>query len=483
MILKITLCGLVIVLIMVIATSHFINKEGFENITNLMDRRKVKGRFIKIEQKQTGCLNLAEIEVYSDKNGINIIKPNMVISQSSPADPAKKLLDGNPDTIGHTSCSDVGSFLLDLGSLVPIYKIVIVNRKDCCRERANGISVSILNGTNVVYKSNPFKDVKGRTSYTELGGNNATMNEYYYTFTLFPPYPNPFGDLPSTMDFDTASNIDVVKGWSGSHDNPKPMLTNETPESCRQMALDGNYAAWGYRKDNHPTDFFKNTCFLYTKEFKPYSGNQNDDVHLTGCLNPGEKVELGCKAAPITLPPPPPPPPAPSASAPAPSAPSAPAPIPSAPTPSAPASAPSPAPAPSAPAPVVPASVAQFAKVAPPATPSREEVIPQVKLSNIGYEAMLLKQRSDLLKDIQKTIRNEIMSERMLQSELNNIKNKENVKDTVATIQGKEYEAGCHKDTEFRCPKNPDGSCPPLPDMTKYIKKDQIPCWGCSIDY
>jgi uncharacterized small protein (DUF1192 family) len=28
---------------------------------------------------------------------------------------------------------------------------------------------------------------------------------------------------------------------------------------------------------------------------KPFAGNQQDTIHLTGCLRPGEKVELGCK--------------------------------------------------------------------------------------------------------------------------------------------------------------------------------------------
>jgi hypothetical protein len=55
--------------------------------------------------------------------------------------------------------------------------------------------------------------------------------------------------------------------------------------------------------------------------------------------------------------------------------------------------------------------------------------------------------------------------------------------DTTSSRQGKEYEESCHKDTEYRCPKNPDGSCPPVPDMSQYIKKDAIPCYGCSLDY
>jgi len=448
MILRLTVCGLVIVLIAVIAISYYSNREGFETLNKLMDRKIVRGRYIKIEQKQQGCINLADIEVYSNKISGNIVRKDMVISQSSPGAPATNLLDGNKDTIGHNNCNDIGWFLLDLGEVLPIYKIVITNRKDCCRERANGISVSILNGSTVIYKSNPFKDTKGRTSYTELGGNNATMNEYYYTFTLFPPYPNVFGDLPSTMDFDTASNIDVVKGWSRTNplEDPTPMLTNETPESCRQMALESNgkYVAWGYRKDNHPTDLYKNTCYLYKSGFGPFSGDGNDDIHLTGCVNPGEKVDLGCKVPPSSTP----------------------SNTPSSNTPSG-------------------------------TVPTREDVKAEVKVSEITFDAMKLQNEVNRLNNIQKMLRMDVLANREILQKIETEKAKlteqqQKAGDTASTLQGKEYEDSslynnanneCYEGSEYRCPKNPDGSCPPVPDMTKYIKKNNIPCWGCNIDY
>ena len=112
--------------------------------------------------------------------------------------------------------------------------------------------------------------------------------------------------------------------------------------------------------------------------------------------------------------------------------------------------------------------------------PERTDVVPEVSVSESGYNAMALQQKMDLLKDIQKVVRNELIATR----------NTEPVgvlgtrgKVTDSTAQGKEYEDSCYKDTEYRCPKNPDGTCPPIPDMSKYIKKDEIPCWGCSIDY
>jgi len=99
--------------------------------------------------------------------------------------------------------------------------------------------------------------------------------------------PAPTASLPS--------DIDKVMGYSGNtHDNP-PGVTNQTEESCRQLALkDPKYVAWGYRTSEHPDPVWRNTCFLYTG-FGPFAGNTSDKAHVTGCLRPGEKVALGCK--------------------------------------------------------------------------------------------------------------------------------------------------------------------------------------------
>jgi hypothetical protein len=118
------------------------------------------------------------------------------------------------------------------------------------------------------------------------------------------------------------------------------------------------------------------------------------------------------------------------------------------------------------------------------AKPVRTDIVPQVTISLDGHDAALLQQKSELLKDIQKVVRNEVLANRsttplLCGDECPN----ENSTVTDAAAQGQEYENSCYKDKEYRCPKNPDGSCPPVPDMTQYVKKDSIPCWGCSLDY
>ena len=113
-------------------------------------------------------------------------------------------------------------------------------------------------------------------------------------------------------------------------------------------------------------------------------------------------------------------------------------------------------------------------------TPTRNDVVPEVSISGSGYNAMTLQQRAELLKDIQKVVRNEVLASRATKPI---IPGETRHKPSDSTSQGQEYSDSCYKDTEYRCPKNPDGSCPPVPDMSQYIKKDEIPCWGCSLDY
>jgi hypothetical protein len=122
------------------------------------------------------------------------------------------------------------------------------------------------------------------------------------------------------------------------------------------------------------------------------------------------------------------------------------------------------------------------------AAPVRHDVMPQVSVSDTGYNAMSLQQKSDLLSNIQKIFRNELLSNRSTDASVID-KTASVSTNSSSTNQGKEYTKSSSKEScdngedEYRCPKNPDGTCPPVPDMTQYIKKDAIPCWGCSIDY
>ena len=92
-------------------------------------------------------------------------------------------------------------------------------------------------------------------------------------------------------------------------------------------------------------------------------------------------------------------------------------------------------------------------------------VVPQVSVSDTAYTAMDLQNKSALLQNIQKIVKNELAASRN-QSNNNPIAMGEDCcnSDSTCDQQGQEYNSE----------KN---------DMSKYIKKDSIPCWGCTLDY
>jgi len=119
---------------------------------------------------------------------------------------------------------------------------------------------------------------------------------------------------------------------------------------------------------------------------------------------------------------------------------------------------------------------------------------PVVSVSDTSYQAMSLKQKSDLIKQVQDLVRSELLSARQLRHARDDSYEEEEEEEGhhhASEHQGRDFYRRSEKSSEtcngqeeeYRCPKNPDGSCPPVPDMTNYIRKDQIPCWGCSIDY
>lgn len=140
-----------------------------------------------------------------------------------------------------------------------------------------------------------------------------------------------------------------------------------------------------------------------------------------------------------------------------------------------------------------------------------------VSVSDTSYDAMSLKQRSDLLKNIQQMVREELMGDRTkpllpdcTDSECDSCSSSASSPSSASSAsassasassassapsatsdsslamkQGADFQKRSEKDPiiQQNPPKNPDGSCPSIPDLSKYIRKDRIPCWGCAIDY
>ena len=141
------------------------------------------GRYITLQYNRVECLNLGEIEVYSDKGTKNIVTPQMRVTKpsgySGDGFPVRNYTDGNPGTFVHTSCYDVPWITIDLGRVYPIYRIVIKNRVDCCQWRILGsyLFINADGSANNVYKSDPITSVN-------------------QTYTWFPPNTSVYGDVP-----------------------------------------------------------------------------------------------------------------------------------------------------------------------------------------------------------------------------------------------------------------------------------------------
>lgn len=104
----------------------------------------------------------------------------------------------------------------------------------------------------------------------------------------------------------------------------------------------------------------------------------------------------------------------------------------------------------------------------PVSTPS--VINPDVSLSDTGYQAMALHKQSNLLNDIQKIVHNELLANRM----------------TDVSVKNAPDSSMGDNSMGDRCNSNSSDSCEQEErhhDMSKYIKKNEIPCWGCSIDY
>ena len=182
---------LIVLLVGIVVLLLLLKKEGFVD--------SIRGRYIILTRPQAGWFNLAEIQVFSERGGKNIITPSTDVSMpdSHPSYPPSRFVDGDQNSIFHNANAITGGPLtVDLGASVPIFKIVVINRSDCCKERASGTVLTIQNeNRQVIYTADPVTDKSGNATYTELGGNMDTQYKYYHTFTYFPPEKTMLGDF------------------------------------------------------------------------------------------------------------------------------------------------------------------------------------------------------------------------------------------------------------------------------------------------
>ena len=115
----------------------------------------VDARYVKLfHDISSNIINIAEIEVY-DYEGTKLTSNTTNIhgysTQHSDDHEWSNILDGDLATMGHSQDTDVNQYVsIDLGSKKKIYKVVIENRRDCCKDRIQGARVELHNGTSSV---------------------------------------------------------------------------------------------------------------------------------------------------------------------------------------------------------------------------------------------------------------------------------------------------------------------------------------------
>src|SRR5262249_2015915 len=106
-----------------------------------------EGRYVHIELPRVGTLSLTEVEVYSGgKNIAPLGKASQInVDWGGDADVA---IDGDTDgahRVTHTAENIVRPWWeVDLGATHYLDKIVVFNRTNCCQERLEGFTLSVL---------------------------------------------------------------------------------------------------------------------------------------------------------------------------------------------------------------------------------------------------------------------------------------------------------------------------------------------------
>jgi hypothetical protein len=172
----------------------------------------LNARYLYIQYNHYEYLNLAQIEIYSDEN-TKLTLSSSALSKSSgywsgwypvwyqswwwwwswwwyywayyagDSYPVANAVDGVKTNFTHTSGNEVPWLRVDLGCNTKVYKVVITNRSDCCRERVLGTRMMALNDQGqAIFASDPF---------TTYNPNYSTPN----TYTWFPPFPGVYNDF------------------------------------------------------------------------------------------------------------------------------------------------------------------------------------------------------------------------------------------------------------------------------------------------
>ena len=155
----------------------------------------IMGRYMRIAlpKEQKGFITISEVEIYSAGNNVGRLGKASQSSDYSAAGLASKAIDGNADgSFGSCSCTQEQEdawWEIDLGSEMPIDHVVIFNRNDCCPERLDNVSVSLLDSSRKQVAQRKIGDAPFRSVLTFNPGSvfpESGKKNYELIFTSGP---------------------------------------------------------------------------------------------------------------------------------------------------------------------------------------------------------------------------------------------------------------------------------------------------------
>jgi hypothetical protein len=151
------------------------------------------GRKITFAALSTSVISITSggIEVYSYPGGPNLINSGLTVTSSpsyNSGNIAANWINNDPadNWIGY---GQTGQYIqVDLGAMIPIYKIVLYSRAYCCGQGNNGAKIQVCTDDgSVSYISNPLTDTSGSTT-------PSTGSASFGSWTFYPPNKNWVGN-------------------------------------------------------------------------------------------------------------------------------------------------------------------------------------------------------------------------------------------------------------------------------------------------
>jgi hypothetical protein len=204
------------------------------------------------------CMNLGGVRVYSSSTGGNIIVSTMATTVSTTSGGAvdvyaagyesSNMVDNNDNTMYHSSCATEYPFVrIDLGSEQPIYKVELINRVDCCRSRAAGITLQLQNGSGtVIYTSGLCALPNGSTTYAD----NIAAYLYYSWWPAINTTPygsdsTPYASPPSFSAGQGASGFAYIQNGTTEYFTNSSISYTFTSAGTAKLLLMGGGGGGG----------------------------------------------------------------------------------------------------------------------------------------------------------------------------------------------------------------------------------------------